>query len=175
MWLSTLSPHTHMPSPRLLTSVLCRAGLQVPLLLQRQGFSGLWFGARCAELRGSLRLVPRVCPGWCLGSRPFLLPLHSQWADPSMGTLTWSLHWASRVEGWWSDPSLGEVYGVSCSLARSSGKLCNDSDCPPALLASCAWPVWLLLLPTRTSAPTTSRDECLLRYPHRTKETHLRA
>ena len=26
--------------------------------------------------------------------------------------LTWKLHWASRAEGWWSDPFLGEVDGV---------------------------------------------------------------
>ena len=78
MWLSTPSPHTHMHSPSLLTSVLCRAGVQVLLLPQRQGFSGLWVGAGCAELRGSLRLGPGVCPGWCLGHRPSLLPLHSQ-------------------------------------------------------------------------------------------------
>ena len=67
-----------MHSPSLLTSVLCCAGLQVLLLPQRQGFSGLWVGAGCAELHGSLKLVPGVCPGWCLGSRPCLLPLHSQ-------------------------------------------------------------------------------------------------
>ena len=56
------------------------------------------------------------------------------WADPSVGTLTWKLHWASWAGGWWSNPSLKEVDGVSPSSARSSGKLCNDSDHQPALL-----------------------------------------
>ena len=79
-----------------------------------------------------------------------------------MGTLTWSLHWASRAGWWWSDPSLGEVDGMSPSSARSGGKLCNDSDRQSALLASCAWPVWLLLLPTRTSASRMSGDAWLL-------------
>lgn len=157
-----LPTHSHaQPQPPL--SVPCRAGLRVLLLPQRQGFSGLWVGAGCAQPRGSLRLVPGVCPGWCLGSRPCLLSLHSQWADPSMGTLTWSLHWASRAGGWWSDASFGEVDGVFPSSARSSGKLCNDSGRQPALLASCAWPEWLLLLPTRTSAARMSGDACLRR------------
>ena len=88
-----------MHSPSLLTCVLCRAGLQVLLLPRRQGFSGLWVGAGCAQPRGSLRLVPGVCPGCCLGSRPCLFPLHSQWADPSMGMITGTLHWASRAGG----------------------------------------------------------------------------
>ena len=96
------SPHTHMHRPSLLTCVLCRAGLQVLLPPQRQGFSSLWVRAGCAEACRRLRLVPGVCPGWYLGSRPCLLSLHSQWADPSLGTLTWSLHWASRAGWWWS-------------------------------------------------------------------------
>ena len=64
--LSTPSPHTHMHSPSLLTSVLCRAGLQVLSLPQRQGFLGLRVKAGCAELHSSLRLGPGVCPGWCV-------------------------------------------------------------------------------------------------------------
>ena len=55
-------------------------------------------------------------------------------ADPSMGTLTWTLHWASQVGGWGSDPSLEEVDGVSPSLATCGGKLCNDSNRQPGLL-----------------------------------------
>lgn len=55
-------------------------------------------------------------------------------ADASVGTLTWSLHWASRAGGWCSDPSLREVDGVSPSSASSRGKLCNDSDRQPAML-----------------------------------------
>ena len=61
--------------------------------------SWLWVGAGCAKPYGSLRLVPGVCPGWCLCSRPCLLTLHSQWADPSMGMITGTLHWASRAGG----------------------------------------------------------------------------
>ena len=63
---STPSPHTHMHSPSLFTSVLCGAVLQVHLMPQRQGFSGLRVRARCAELHSSLRLGPGVCPGWCV-------------------------------------------------------------------------------------------------------------
>lgn len=37
---------------------------------------------------------------------------------------------------------------MSCSQPDPVGSSCNDSDCLPDLLASCAWPVWLLLLPT---------------------------
>ena len=54
--------------------------------------------------------------------------------DPSMGTLTWTLHWASRARGWGSDPSIGEVDGVSPSLATSGGNFCNDSNRQPGLL-----------------------------------------
>ena len=159
MWLSSPSSHPHMHSPSLLTSVLCRAGLQVLLLPQRQGFSGLWVGVGCAELCGSLRLGPRVCPGWCLGhSLPCFLFIPS-WADPSVGTLTWSLHWGSRAGGWWSNPSVREVDGVSPSSVTSSGKLCNDNDRQPALLGvfqagpgqyGCCFCPLELLLPAET-------------------------
>ena len=127
------SPHTQIPSPSLLASVLCRAGLQVLVLPQREGSSGLWVGARCAEPHSSPRLGPGVCPGCFWGGLPLLL-FTPPWADPSMGTLTWTLHWASRARGWGSDPSLEEVDGVSPSEATSGGKLCNDSNHQPGLL-----------------------------------------
>ena len=66
-------------------------------------------------------LSPVAARDWALGcflggfwgGLPLLL-VTPPWADPSMGTLTWTLHWASRAGGWGSDPSL-EVDGVSPS------------------------------------------------------------
>ena len=107
MWLSTPSPHTDMHCPSLLTSVLYHAGLQVPLLPQRQDFLGLWVRAGYAELRVSLRLGPGcVLVGVCAAGLPCFLFM-SSWADPSMGMITWSLHWASWAGAWLSDTPLG--------------------------------------------------------------------
>ena len=62
----TLTCTAHVCWGCLFTSVLCGAVLQVHLMPQRQGFSGLRVRARCAELHSSLRLGPGVCPGWCV-------------------------------------------------------------------------------------------------------------
>ena len=77
--------------------------------------------------------APRCVLGGFWGGLPLLL-FTAPWADPSMGTLTWTLHWASRAGGWGSDPSLEEVDGVSPSSATSGGKLCNDRKRQPGLL-----------------------------------------
>ena len=76
------TPHTDMHCPSLLTSVLYHAGLQVPLLPQRQDFLGLWVRAGYAELRVSLRLGPGcVLVGVCAAGLPCFLFM-SSWADP---------------------------------------------------------------------------------------------
>ena len=104
------------------SSPLCSAVLgSMSSCCLRGRVSWLWVGAGCAKPYGSLRLVPGVCPGWCLCSRPCLLTLHSQWADPSVITLTWSLHWVSRTGGWWSVPSIREVDRISPSSADPVG------------------------------------------------------
>ena len=77
--------------------------------------------------------APECVLGGFWGGLPLLL-VTPPWADPSMGTLTWTLHWASQAGGWGSDPSLEEVDGMSPSSATSGGKLCNDSNRQPGLL-----------------------------------------
>ena len=159
MWLSIPSPHTHRHSPSLLTSVLCRAGLQVLLLLRGRGSRGSGLEPDVLSSVAARDWAPGcVLGGVWATSLPCLLFIPS-WADPSMGMLTWSLHWASRARGWWSNPSLREVDGVSPSSATSIGQLCNDSDCQPALLGvfqagpgqyGCCFCPLELLLPAET-------------------------
>ena len=129
-------PHTLTCTGRsLLTSVLCYAGLQVLLLPQRQGFSGLWVGAWCAELRGSLRLGPGVCPGWFLGSRPSSAHglSRSRWEELGLASGPWltdpackhnhprshsMLSFGSFCESLGTFPSRGKALG---GLAQSRG------------------------------------------------------
>ena len=99
------SPHSHsQPQPPHLCALPCCAPGP------RQQFSGLWVGAGCAEPRGRLRLDPKVCPGWCLGSRPSQFLFIPSWAEPSVGMLIWILNWASRAEGGAPTLLLGRCY-----------------------------------------------------------------
>ena len=135
VWLSTTTPHI-LTCTDPASSLLCSAvlGPRSSCCLRGRGSrgSGSEPGVLSSVAAWDWALGCVLGGFWAAGLPHFLfIP---SWADPSIGTLTWSLHWASWVEGWWSDPSLREVNEVFPSLATSSGKLWNDSDRQPALL-----------------------------------------
>ena len=115
-----LPTHSHaQPQPPHLCALQCWA--PCPLAASEAGFLG----------SGSEPGVPSpvAASDWSLGcvlggvcaAGLACFTLHSQWADPSVITLTWSLHWVSRTGGWWSVPSIREVDRISPSSADPVG------------------------------------------------------
>ena len=161
------SPCGSAPPPHTLTctapasSPLCSAvlGSRSSCCLRGRGSRGSGLEPDVLSSMGAWDWAPGCVLGgvWATGLPCFLfIP---SWADPSVGTLTWSLHWGSWAGGWWSKPCLGEVDGVSPSSATSSGKFCNDNDHQPALLGvfqagpgqyGCCFCLLELLLPAET-------------------------